>query len=153
MNIIEQYYKSAVSEIDETLLGSFHSWYSYVLRLPKREQIVYTVEVLNQQVSNGGFHQYFANQYGQFAYLTIENLRIIGANDFAELVLSATSILNDDNLDEESFGAKVYRHELDKIESYDKELCDYLDSLDSKYYELDIELLTEKLTEYLLSVN
>ncbi|WBV60635.1 DUF4375 domain-containing protein [Chryseobacterium camelliae] len=78
-------YEKAVSELNEELLKNCDNWYNYVLNLPKDQQVVYTVVLLNWQVENGGFHQYFFNSYGQFAYLTIKNLKLIGANERAQL--------------------------------------------------------------------
>ncbi|UCA61443.1 DMP19 family protein [Chryseobacterium rhizoplanae] len=76
-NIVNQTYSEAIKGLDEEILKNCDSWYNYVLNLPKIQQVVYTVVLLHWQIENGGFHQYFFNSYGQFAYLTIKNLKLI----------------------------------------------------------------------------
>jgi hypothetical protein len=77
--ITDKYYKEAVTGLNETILNDKDLWYSYVINLPLYLQIVYTIVVFHQQVFNGGLHQYFFNSYGQFAYLTVEHLKLIKA--------------------------------------------------------------------------
>ena len=50
------------------------------------------VEILEAEVNNGGFDQYFYNSSGDYADETLESLRKIGATKTAKLVESAFKI-------------------------------------------------------------
>jgi hypothetical protein len=52
-------------------------WYKHIRSLPTSLRTVYCIVVLETQVNNGGFDQYFSNLYGQFAFDTILMLRNI----------------------------------------------------------------------------
>lgn len=146
--ITSKYYKEAVKGIDEDLLQDMNRWYDYVVNLSEKLQVVYTVILFNQQVYNGGFHQYFFNSYGQFGYLTLENLRLIGANKAADLLEKALEKVNDNKYSDYEFRDNVFNRRIDGIINFDEQLSDYLSSLDDKYYSQD-EDLKKLLVEYL----
>ncbi|AYN00137.1 DUF4375 domain-containing protein [Chryseobacterium sp. 3008163] len=78
--LIEKTYLEATKGIKEDwFFSDIPYWYSYVVNLSKHLQVTYLTVVLENQVLNGGFHQYFANSYGQFAKETIDALIEIGA--------------------------------------------------------------------------
>ncbi|HXO76145.1 MAG TPA: DUF4375 domain-containing protein [Puia sp.] len=62
--------------------------YETVLSWTKPQQAVYMVWYLEAEVANGGFNQYYFNSRGQFSELTPAALRLIGANDLAELMVT-----------------------------------------------------------------
>jgi len=148
-NIIDKTYSDAVKGLDEKILRDCDSWYSYVLNLPLSEQVAYTVALLNWQVENGGFHQYFFNSYGQFAYLTIKNLKLIGALQRADLLDTATHLVNEEYLIEETFRHLIFNRELSKIVDFDEVLFNKLNELDDKYYNMEDENIFDLLGEYL----
>lgn len=131
---ISLYYKEAVSGLTEEVLEDNELWYRYVLHLPIRLQIVYTISVLHQQVYNGGFHQYFFNSYGQFAYATLNNLILVKAYTTSELLRNAIQIVNYENWSIEDFRQKIYERQIKKIVEFDRVLGEKLDLLDGKYY-------------------
>lgn len=148
-NLIEKQYNYAVKGLTQEILSSSATWYKYVLQLPKPQQIVYTIILFHSQVENGGFHQYFFNVYGQFAYIALKNLRLINAIKRAELLDEALKRVSDNNLDESAFRELIFSRKLSKVVDFEKDLFDYLNSLDSKYYEIESEDIYELLEKYL----
>lgn len=140
---LENYYLKAVEGIDENLLKDFDSWYQYVLQLPKHLETVYTILVLNQQVLNGGFHQYFYNPYGLFVYETIESLERIGAYKAKEMLQAALGKVNAESFGREEFRWKIFNREMDSLVLSDDDEEDYFSSLNNQYYlfEEDIDQL------------
>ncbi len=123
-------------------------WYSYVINLPIKLQIVYTTIIFHQQVLNGGLHQYFFNSYGQFAYLTVDHLKLIKAYKTAEILEKALSEVNFKQYSIDEFREKVFNRELDRIVNFDEALSEFLDKLDNEYDSLD-EDLEQLLVDYL----
>ncbi|MCD6067054.1 MAG: hypothetical protein K0S33_1880 [Bacteroidetes bacterium] len=131
--LIDNYYKNAVKGLTEEILQDKDLWYSYVLNLPFQERIVYLVGILNQQILNGGFHQYFFNSYGQFGYLTLDILEKIGAKETANILEKALNAVNSENFSMEEFKTKVFKRQIKKIIEFDEKLGDYLNELDKEY--------------------
>lgn len=148
--ITDKYYKEAVTELNETILNDKDLWYSYVINLRLHLQIVYTIVVFHQQVFNGGLHQYFFNSYGQFAYLTVEHLKLIKAFKTSNILERAIGQINIEELSVNEFRAKVFSRELDRIVDFDEELRDFLELLDKEYDNLS-EDLEQLLVDYLES--
>lgn len=148
-NTIDRIYSETVEGLSEEILKDSDAWYNYASNLPKAQQVVYTVVLLNWQVENGGFHQYFFNSYGQFAYLTIDNLKLIGAINRADLLDSATHLVNEDYLSEDIFRYLIFNRELSRIVDFDDTLFDKLNKLDDNYYEIEDENVITLLEEYL----
>ncbi|PIF46295.1 uncharacterized protein DUF4375 [Chryseobacterium sp. 52] len=148
-NIIDKTYSEAVKGLDEEILKDCDAWYNHVLNLPKAQQVVYTVILFQWQVENGGFHQYFLNSYGQFAYLTIKNLKLIEAYQRANLLDAATHLVNEEYLIEDDFRSLIFNREFSKIVDFDDILFDKLNEVDDKYYEMKDENISELLSNFL----
>lgn len=148
-NIIYKTYSKAVKGLSEEILNDCDVWYNYVLNLPKSQQVVYTIVLLNWQVENGGFHQYFFNSYGQFAYLTIENLKLIEAPQRADLLDSAIHLVNEEHLIEDKFRYLIFNREFSKIVDFEDILFSKLNELDDKYYDMEEENVYNLLQQYL----
>ena len=63
-----------------------------VLGLPRGLRITFTLMHLDSELRNGGFYQYFTNLSGQFVRETLEDLRLIGAPDHADLLERAIAV-------------------------------------------------------------
>ncbi len=148
-NIVNQTYSDATKGLDEEILSDCDTWYKYVLNLPKAQQVVYTVILLHWQVENGGFHQYFLNSYGQFAYLTIKNLKLIGATQRFELLDTATHLVNEEYLIEDTFRNLIFNRQMSKIVDFDEMLFNKLNEVDDKYYNMEDENVFDLLQRYL----
>lgn len=84
-DLIDFVYESAVKGLkDEWLESGSSKWYEYIINLPEKEKVIYTVAILDMKINNGGFNQYFVNGYGQFARETIKSLELINANKTAK---------------------------------------------------------------------
>ncbi len=138
--IIDKFYKEAVQGLNETILEDEFLWYGHVVRLPSHLQVVYTVIVFHQQVFNGGLHQYFFNPYGQFAYMTFNNLKAIKALKAAEILKKAIDAVNDEKLGDGDFRRKIFNRQIESITNFDDKLGDTLNDLDTEYYSLDENL-------------
>jgi hypothetical protein len=60
-----------------------------VAALPPAVRAIYTTTVLENEVVNGGFNQYFWNSSGQLAFIALEGLDLIGATAHAALLRAA----------------------------------------------------------------
>lgn len=146
--IIDHYFQEAVTGLNEVVLMDFYLWYSHIINLQPQLQAVYVIGVLDKQVLNGGFHQYFFNGYGMFVDLAIWHLITVKADNTARIVKNAYDLVNAENQEIETFRQKCYNRQLDRIVSFDKRLLRKLDELDSQYYKFEDDLPT-LLAEYL----
>jgi hypothetical protein len=98
-------YDEAVKGLTPELLTKPNTldWYKHIMSLPISLRTVYCIVVLETQVNNGGFDQYFSNLYGQFAFDTILMLRSIKAFEKAQLLIEALQVYNLNNLIKEDF--------------------------------------------------
>ena len=120
--LINEYYLEAVKELKEETLSDANLWYSHIISLPVKYQVVYTVWVFHTQIFNGGFHQYFFNAYGQFAYLTVEHLRLINAFKSADLLETAISQVNIKHYEVNEFRKRIFDRKAKRIVDFDCKL-------------------------------
>ncbi len=102
-----------------------------ISKLSKGQQAIFSIWMLQAEVNNGGFNQFYYNSSGQFANMAEEGLKLIGANKYAELVKQAnnTYLTIKDELEEKNDGS---------IESFSESYEDNpLNELDDKFYELE----------------
>jgi hypothetical protein len=132
----------------DTINGRVVEWYNYILGLPEHQRVIYEVVLLDNQVSNGGFDQYFYNRYGQFSKTTIESLLKIGAIQKADLLKQALFLVNNKNYPYDEFRRKLVSREIEELID-SNELENALDKLDDKYYSNKQEDLIELLNRYL----
>ncbi|MDQ1162553.1 hypothetical protein QE422_002921 [Chryseobacterium sp. SORGH_AS 447] len=146
--ISSKYYANSVKGLNDKILNDKDLWYDYINDLPQNLQVTYTIIIYHEQVFNGGLHQYFFNSYGQFAYLTIENLKLIKAFEASKILEKAVEIVNSEHYDIEEFRTRIFSRKLEKITEFDDEIFDSLEKLDDEYYDLD-EDLEQLLVDYL----
>jgi len=137
--IIEKYYVQAVLPLgaDESIILDFDKWTKFFSGLPIKQQVVYSVSILDWQVNNGGLHQYFFNPYGIFSYATIPHLKRIGRLDFAELLNRAINIVNPYEEPEGIFLRELFNRQVELISDFDDSTGEMLDKLDDHYYQLN----------------
>jgi len=63
-------------------------------QLTRPEQIFYGVWELEAEVNNGGFHQYFFNSSGDYAFAIVDALKEIGAHQAATIVHRAIRLFD-----------------------------------------------------------
>ncbi|MBB4807441.1 hypothetical protein HNP38_002747 [Chryseobacterium defluvii] len=147
--LIEKIYLESTKGIkEEWFISEVPHWYSYIINLPKDLQVTYLTVVLENQVLNGGFHQYFVNGYGQFSKETIEALIEIGAFKKSNLLDKALNIVKDEYLSDEEFRRELVDKTLKKL-FIDDDLFDPLGELDDIYYDIEDEDIEDLLGDYL----
>jgi|GEM_PF-765730 len=132
---IDKSYQKAVKAIKPEWFNSFDGkelWYKNIINLRTPHKQTYLVCVLDNQVYNGGFEQYFSNGFGQFAKQTIEALAEIGAENKANILKIALDIVSNGIEDYESFRFQLL-HKTIKSLFIDDNLYTPLDKLDDQY--------------------
>lgn len=142
------YYEIAGKCLNEKIYDWSHTkmWYDTVFELSEPVRYTYGIGILNMQVINGGFEQYYDNNYGIFAEDTLNGLKAIGADLTFELLKSSLAIL----IKHKSPQTDLFDFIIESKYWDNKEIEQVLDRLDDEYYNLeDNEDLTELLGNYL----
>jgi hypothetical protein len=101
-----------------------------VKNLTKGQQAFFSTWILEGEVNNGGFNQFFFNSSGQYAEMAEIGLKTIGADKFSELTSKANKIYieNKERLEEFDDGT---------MENFSESYKDNpLNDLDTEFYEL-----------------
>ena len=98
------------------------------------------MHMLEAEVNNGGFDQFFLNSSGQFALQTLDALGAIGAPQTKELLQAALALSYPAGYPDDSS-----EHE---ETAYDDATLEALHALDDKFYEY-LEPLTDLVNQYL----
>lgn len=113
--------------------------YETVLNWTKSQQAVYMVWYLEAEVGNGGFNQYYFNSSGQFSKQTPAALRLIGANNLAELMVRANDIYETEN-------KEITLHQDGTIEGFSRSYtANPLNKLDGEFYDLSKRVSLDQL--------
>jgi hypothetical protein len=73
--------------------GTRDEQYAVVKSWTKGLQMLWATQLVDDEVNNGGFNQYFFNSSGQFAMEAIEGFELIGAHERGTLVRRAVDQL------------------------------------------------------------
>jgi hypothetical protein len=97
------------------------------------DEVVDLIDVLEGEVNNGGFHQYFYNSAGDRTAETIQALEIIGAFKMAEIVKKAAQMFPSgmppkDRFERQAILLKLYPKAV-AFRGLDEEFYDYPDKL------------------------
>lgn len=102
-----------------------------ISKLTKGQQAIFSIWMLQTEVNNGGFNQFYYNSSGQFWRMAKDGLDLIGAEKIAELVKKANKTYSEikDELESKDDGT---------IESFSESYeGNFLNNLDDKFYELE----------------
>jgi hypothetical protein len=102
-----------------------------ISKLTKGQQAIFSIWMLQAEVNNGGFNQFYYNSSGQYSEMARSGLKIIGTIKFAELVEKANNTYSEikDELDSKDDGT---------IERFSESYEDNpLNDFDDKFYELE----------------
>lgn len=115
-----------------------------VKTLTRGQRAIYVTWIVEGEVNNGGFNQFYFNSSGQLADMGEEAFRTIGANKYAELVKRANSIYEEIKEDLEKFNDGT-------TESFSKSYRENpLNDLDTKFYDLyKVEPLNQLKIKYI----
>jgi hypothetical protein len=104
--------------------------YETVMSLSKPQQAIYLIWQLEAEVNNGGFNQYYFNSSGQFAEVTPDALRLVGATRYANLVERANLIFGRDF-------REITEHQDGTMDGFMRSYQDNpLNNLDDEFYSL-----------------
>jgi len=104
--------------------------YKTVTSWNKARQAIYVIWLLEAEVNNGGYNQFYANSSGQFYKLLPDALTIVGANKFADLTEKANSTYEKQN-------DKITKHQDGTLKGFSKSYEDNpLNKFDDEFYAL-----------------
>lgn len=103
-------------------------------RLSPQQKVGLLIYVLEAQVNNGGFHQFFFNSSGYYTRETIDALERIGADITATLLKRAVAIAYPSGFPDDP---NLHDQRLDDFE----EISGPLDELDTRFYEYEDDLI------------
>lgn len=110
--------------------ADYKSEYRSVMTWNKSRQAIYMIWLLEAEVNNGGYNQFYFNSSGQFYKQLPEALRLVGASKFSDLTERANKIFEKEN-------EEIIKHQDGTIEGFSKSYEDNpLNDLDSEFYEL-----------------
>jgi len=112
--LISRLYSSAdeqveLADYDE---NNWSQWYQLVQQLTGPEKIVYVMVKLNQNVTSGGFAQFYENSFGIFAPEIIHVLNEINAIATAEILSSSLPVVNPSGLLDDAYKEFIFKIQL-----------------------------------------
>ncbi len=124
--------------------ADYEKEYETVMSWNKSRQAIYMIWVLEAEVNNGGYNQFYANSSGQFYEHLPEAFRLVGANKLSGLTERANNIY-------EKEYKKITEHQDGSLKGFSKSYENNpLDEFDKEFYELDeIENLRQLRIDYI----
>lgn len=136
--------QSIMDNIWEKMNKKMSNEYKVIKSLSKERQAIYVVWLVEAEVNNGGFNQFYFNSSGQFADQMEESFVLIQAPGFAEIANKANKIYKDNY--------KEITGDYDgSIESFSESYEDNpLNDLDTEFYnQYETENLVELMTKFI----
>jgi len=116
--------------LSEKLPANYEKEYETVMTWNNSRKAIYMIWVLEAEVNNGGYNQFYSNSSGQYYKELPDALRLVGANGFADLTQRANDLFEKEN-------EKITKHQDGTIEGFSKSYEDNpLNDLDTEFYEL-----------------
>ena len=104
--------------------------YETVMSWNKSQQAIYMIWLLEAEVNNGGYNQFYFNSSGQFYKQLPGALQLVGADQFARLTARANAVFEQEN-------PKITQHQDGTLEGFSKSYEDNpLNNLDEEFYDL-----------------
>lgn len=72
-------------------------WKRRLRRMPAGQRMFWLLPIADEEIHNGGFHQFFWNQFGRFAPDALDGLRLIGAHKHADVLHDAMETFLDES--------------------------------------------------------
>jgi len=127
--------------IEERIKDDYEHEDEIVRSLPRGLQYVYATWLLEDEIDNGGFNQYFYNSWSEFQNEALEGFERMGAKEYAGLLSKAIAIHNK----EKALHDKVKRE--GTLESFfDSYAETELTKLDKKFYSCTEDLSRLRIT-------
>ncbi len=110
--------------------SDYEKEYETLLSWNKSRQAIYMIWVLEAEVNNGGYNQFYFNSSGQFYKHLPEALRLVGAHKFADLTKRANETFEKEN-------PKITQHQDGTLEGFSKSYeGNPLNKFDVEFYDL-----------------
>lgn len=104
--------------------------YETTMSWNKSRQAIYMIWLLEAEVNNGGYNQFYSNSSGQFYKHLPDALKLIGANKFADLTKRANETFEREN-------PKITQHQDGTLEGFNKSYDgNPLNRYDDEFYNL-----------------
>lgn len=116
--------------LTKKLPDNYEKEYVTVMTWNKSRQAIYLIWLLEAEVNNGGYNQFYFNSSGHIYNELPAVLKLVGANKFANLTERANKIYEKEN-------QEITEHQDRTIEGFSKSYEDNpLNDLDDEFYEL-----------------
>jgi hypothetical protein len=135
-DLIDFVYKDIAGEyLSQNVIDwtNINKWINSVSELSKPVRYTYFIGILNTQILNGGFIQYYDNKYGIFALETLDALKEIKAFDAFRLLKQSIDILQLNNKNFADFNEYIIQNGYFN----NCEIENFFDKLDDEYYNLE----------------
>ena len=104
--------------------------YKTVMSWNTSKQAIYLIWLLEAEVNNGGYNQFYFNPSGQYSKHLPEPLRLVGAEKFADLTKRANETFENEN-------RKITQYQDGTLEGFSKSYDDNpLNRFDMEFYDL-----------------
>jgi hypothetical protein len=122
--------QTIIDNIYEIIGADYQNELNNLKKLTKGQQAVFSTMILEGEVDNGGFNQFYFNSSGQYAEIAGIGLKNIGAEKLSELTQRANKVYNENKERLEEFDDGT-------MESFSESYKENpLNDLDTKFYEL-----------------
>lgn len=119
-----------IDNLSEKQPTDYEKEYETVMSWNKSKQAIYMIWLLEGEVNNGGYNQFYFNSSGLFYKHLPEMLKLVGAVKFADLTQRA-------NITFEKENPKITQHQDGTIEGFSKSYDDNpLNNYDTEFYKL-----------------
>jgi hypothetical protein len=120
--------------IEKVVYGKFNTEEEFSL-LTKSEKAFIYISILESQVNNGGFHQYFFNSTGDDAYKALEAYKEIGSLTTTNIVQRAIELFP-----QHSFPKSTHERR-NLLETMNNSIVEEWDKLDDEFYKYDEDII------------
>lgn len=130
--------------LSEKLPDDYEREYATVMSWNPSRRAIFMIWLLEAEVNNGGWNQFYYNSSGEYHPHLPEALRLVGANPFADLTERANAVYREEN-------EKITAHHDGSIEGFSKSYEDNpLEPFDDEFYDLNDSLsLAEVQVKYI----
>ncbi|MFD2245355.1 DMP19 family protein [Pontibacter ruber] len=127
----DQLEQTIYDNIYEIIGYDYENEFQNVQKLTKGQQAFVSTWLVEVEVNNGGFNQFYFNSSGQYAYMAVDGFETVGALKFAELMKEANKIYASIKSDLEKFDDST-------LESFSESYKENpLNNLDDQFYDQD----------------
>jgi len=142
----EQLEQTIFDNISQIIGTDYENELDKVQKLTDGQKAIYSTWLVEGEVNNGGFNQFYFNSSGSFAEMAVNGFEVIGAKKFAGIMKRANELYK-------SIKDELEKHNDGTLESFSESYEDNpLNDLDTEFYKLyEDENLSDLKTRYIRS--